>query len=70
MTMAGRTRGPTLFHFLLVALAAMAAGLVIWLLTRHASRPSREDAGIVAEQRSRLESEQSARGLVEVQASR
>lgn len=66
--MAGSHRGPTLLHFALAALVVLA--VVLLLSGRDSSEPSPEDARIVAEQRARLEGEQRARGLVEVQPSR
>ena len=66
--MAGSDRGPTLLHFALAALVVLA--VILLLSGRDSSKPSPEDARIVAEERARLESEQRARGLVEVQPPR
>jgi hypothetical protein len=54
---------------LALALAVAAAVLGVWLLNRDAGGSSPEDAQL-ADQRARLESEQRARGLVEVQPAR
>ncbi len=55
---------------LVLVLAVAAAVLGVWLLNQDAGDPSPEAAQFVAEQRARLESEQHARGLVEVQPAR
>ncbi len=55
---------------LVLALAVAAAVVGVWLLIRDAGGSSPEDAQFVADQRGRLESEQRARGLVEVQPAR
>ena len=68
MARAGSTKGPTRLHFALAALVVVA--VVLLLSGRDSSKSSPEDAKAVAEQRTQLESEQRARGLVEVQPSR
>lgn len=55
---------------LALALAVAAAVVGVWLLNRDAGGSLPEDAQFVAEQRARLENEQRARGLVEVQPAR
>ncbi len=61
--MAGLAKRPKLVQILLIALVAVALALL--LSDRDEPTPPTEDARVVTEQRTRLESEQHARGLVE-----